>query len=539
MNRSGDHSAAYRSFPPSAPPAPPDYTEEQEDDTALEISDLSPPLPDYNNRGLQHISYDQVVNWWNALEEHQRRRMQEEGRKIEPIGVLSLRRYYQEFFPREYYPQEVYSKNELSACDYYLLYYLCDEMKLDERYLWLSSNFTSAFVVPPPAYDEFHKQQPPSYEAAIDWWGSLPEEKQAKFKSRQYKPEHILLIRREFSPYYRYYASSYAYNPACLDCYDYYLMSRYSSRFYGAPLFYDDFLFYHSMRATIELGVRGSYQVARLGGKALSFVGQAVVSGMRGAGNLLGTVGGRALSGGNTARLSVSDDNISKNPLAILLGLGIILGVIATAALAVVASLYTGIKAAASVMNLLQGRKVLRSLWRLGCMAVGAYSGVLVGATVGAMTGSVIPGIGTAVGAVIGAIFSAPILAAAGGAVAKYTARLISPNDKWDIQKTQQALQANTVNMNTNEIQRLLSQLKEQKNQHKSRFHPFKGAIVATFHKREKDRYNHFLEGIKRGLDPRVGIRVDQYTRFRWAGDREQIERQNVELPKLKSGLRR
>jgi hypothetical protein len=88
----------------------------------------SAPLFDPSHRGLEHFSYDQVVAWWNALTDQQRQDMQREGGKLAPEALSQLRADYKQNYPQEYFTKAVYSPKKLSACDYYLMYYLSEEM---------------------------------------------------------------------------------------------------------------------------------------------------------------------------------------------------------------------------------------------------------------------------------------------------------------------------------------------------------------------------------------------------------------------------
>lgn len=104
---------------------------------------------------------------------------------------------------------------------------------------------------------------------------------------------------------------------------------------------------------------------------------------------------------------------------------GVAIGVVVVSASAV-GGVYALKKTANSISNILHGEKVIRSGWRLGCMAGAAYLGVLTGAVIGAAIGTALPGIGTAAGAIIGAICGAAISAGIGAIIAKYTAKFVS-----------------------------------------------------------------------------------------------------------------
>lgn len=486
----------------------------------------SAPFLGPNNRGLEHFSYDQVVTWWNALSEDQRQNMQAQGKKISVDKMAALRNDYKKYYPKDYYPKEIYSRDQLSACDYYLMYYLCEEMAA--QYDWFNEELLKAFEVPPPPYDDLPK--PPSYAEATAWWNGLNPEQQQNFQNRRFEPAQVILIQREYRPYYRAYYADRVYGPN-LDFYDFYLMSRYPSRLYGYPIWAaDDYLLFQSMRTSFELtrlAVHGGYHAAR-------FMGNALGAGLRATGGFLGSVGNNALG---------HSDKDGKGALAIMVGIAVIVGTIVAATSAVVGSIYSGIKASASAANLAQGKKWARSLLRLASMGAGAYVGATQGAVIGAMVGSLVPGIGTAAGAIIGAIFGAPITAALAGALVKYSVQLVSwvrtgstNPEKWDAEKANQEMYKNKgrFSMTTAEIREVFTHLREQKNQFKT----VKGAVAGTSDNTEKNRFNKFLDAIKSGLDPRDGIRVDAHTRFKWDSEKHAIERRDVDLPKLESGLK-
>jgi hypothetical protein len=493
----------------------------------------SAPLFDPSHRGLEHFSYDQVVAWWNALTDQQRQDMQREGGKLAPEALSQLRADYKQNYPQEYFPKAVYSPKKLSACDYYLMYYLSEEMSA--KYSWFNQALIKAFEVPPPAYDD---SEPPTYAEATRWWKGLPEEQRKGFENRQFEPRQIITIHREYSPYYRSYHRAHIYGSG-LDFYDYYLLSRYPSRVYGYPFWvHDDYLLFQSLRTSFELtrlAVHGGYHTARFLGKGVVALLDLASSGVKHFFGFLSEIGSNLLK--------AADGDKKGGALAVFVGFLVVVGTVAAASAAVVGSLYTSVKSASSLSNIFEFKKLGRSLWRLGCMAAGAYVGATQGMVVGAMVGSVVPGVGTAVGAIIGAIFGAPITAALAGAFAKYSAQALSKYrtgetnpEKWNVEEAQQA-QFKTkgrFSMSTAEIRELFGELRVQKNQFKT----VKGSFAGTMDNVEKNRFNKFLDGVKKGLDPREGIRVDAHTRFRWDSEKHAIERQNVDLPELKSGLK-
>lgn len=503
-----------------------------------------PPPPEYYDRGLENLSYDQVVSWWNALEKDQRLRMQKAGRQLSFEQIQALRKYYKKYIPQEYYPKKILDPRQLSACDYYLMYYLSEELSRELRWYQDNAELLRAFEVLPPSYAEVEREDkapreplpPPSTDQADAWWKSLPEAKREELvaRGRTYDREKIIIIRREFSPYYRYY-SHIRYSDG-LDFYDYYLMSRYPTRFYGYGNFIDDYLYYNAVFNLTRASIYVGYQSMRGLAVAASYLGQGLAAGARAFGGFATAIGRNALGGGGGGSSSGNSSDSAK----FWLGVAIIVGAIAAACSAVIGGLYAGIKATASLDNLRHGKKVVRSLVRLGAMVGGAYLGAVKGALIGAMVGSLVPGIGTAAGAIIGAIFGAPITAAIAGAIAKQGMRLISylrtgaTSDKWDAKAAQKKLYQDRFSMCTTEIKEMFVKLRRQKSVHTSSWNPFKGALGNSKDKTEKDRYNKFLEGIQSGLDPRKGIRVDAHTRFRWDSQQRNILRENVDLPALK-----
>ncbi|MDR3476536.1 MAG: hypothetical protein P4M14_00715 [Gammaproteobacteria bacterium] len=503
-----------------------------------ELEANAPPL-DENNRGLENLSYDQVVNWWNELSEAERNDMQNQARLLltSKKSLKEMRKEYQRFYPKEYYPKQVYTSNELSASDYYLMYYFCDQLRAKYPE-WFTAEVYQAFQAKPPAYDEL--PQPPSYEEATRWWNDLPAEQKQNFQQRAaVPPEQVIYIRREYAPYHRYYRPNYVILNDNLDFYDYYLMSRYSSRFYGNPFWMNDYLFYSNLRATVELtnfAVHGAINLVRYGvpliGDGVVAIGRGIGSAVSATGDFFGAIGSRAVSGGDKDKGSAG---------AILLGIAIVLGAIAVACSAAIASVYAGIKTLTSLNNLVHAKKIGRSLWRLACAGSAGYLGAMQGMVLGATVGSMIPGLGTAAGAILGAIFGSTILAAVGAAFGKYSLQLASwyrhTDDpdlvsatnaaKWDVKGVQTVLHENRVEMDTREIVCMLQTLKTDK----SAFQSIEGSVAGTEANTEKNRYNKFLEAIKSGKDPHRSVRVDSHTKFMWSKKDNQIVKENVHMP--------
>ncbi len=515
-------------------PLPPSYYDASQDQTpppgyGQEQEAKLPSAPPPEN---YRVSYDQVVEWWNALTPEQCSNMQKEGRKLSKQQISQLKKYYKNSFPKDY-GKEFYSTQDLGACDYFLIFYFYNE--LSQKYPWLqNSSFLKAFEIPPPPYQGDVEVPPPPYEKAENWWNNLPQKKQKEFQ-KVYKPEDIARIRREYHPYYVR-CPGYVYHKH-LDFFDYYLMSHYPRRLY----------FYNDLCTSIQLSklvVEGTVQAVRCAGQGALHLGQALGSGAGHAAHFFGTVGSN-VSGGSSSSPSVGgggskDDG--KGFCAILLGILVMIVIFTAAVCAAIGAGYSSIKAAVSTSNLLQGKKILRSLWRLAAIAAGIYAGVIKGAVLGAMAGSAIPGVGTAAGAIVGMFIGAGIMAGLAAALAKHSARFVNylrtgfTNDKWNVNTVKAALKNNHCSMSTREISNLLAALKTEKNKYKNNCNPFVGSLRGTKNNTEKNRYNKCLAALHEGLDPGQGIRVDAATRFRLHGG--ELKRENDTLPPLQAGLK-
>jgi hypothetical protein len=110
-------------------------------------------------------------------------------------------------------------------------------------------------------------------------------------------------------------------------------------------------------------------------------------------------------------------------------GAGVVCAAAATAALVgagTVGGIYATKKTYNSLRDLVNGDKILRSLFRLSAIGGGGYGGVVSGMIVGAMLGSAIPGFGTLAGSIVGAIFGGSLGMGMGALLAKYIAKGIS-----------------------------------------------------------------------------------------------------------------
>lgn len=83
-------------------------------------------------------------------------------------------------------------------------------------------------------------------------------------------------------------------------------------------------------------------------------------------------------------------------------------------------------KSVKSLVNFINGQKMLRSLFRLAGIVTLSYIGAIKVGILGGIIGTFIPVIGNATGFVVGSVLGGSLGAAIGGAIAKYSARLIS-----------------------------------------------------------------------------------------------------------------
>ena len=109
--------------------------------------------------------------------------------------------------------------------------------------------------------------------------------------------------------------------------------------------------------------------------------------------------------------------------------LGIVFLVVAAVLVAIagiIGAIYSIKKIFNSLVNLIKGNKVFRSLYRLAGIGSGGYGGAIGGIILGALLGSVFPGLGTLAGAIIFGILGAGAGAGLGALITKYSAKLIS-----------------------------------------------------------------------------------------------------------------
>ncbi len=180
------------SVPLPAPPAYQPYTP---------VQPSAPLPPSY----LDHLSYDQIAAWWNGLNVNHRRAMIGQGVQLTKAQIVQLRGRYYQYLPKDYYPKITQNPDQLGASDYYLIFYLYEELsqKITESRLYFNwmevdvygkkSAFKAAFEAPPPSYDE-----------ATAWWARLTSGDRQQFIERNQDPKKIYMIHQAFRPYYRY-----------------------------------------------------------------------------------------------------------------------------------------------------------------------------------------------------------------------------------------------------------------------------------------------------------------------------------------------
>lgn len=182
-----------------------------------------------------------------------------------------------------------------------------------------------------------------------------------------------------------------------------------------------------------------------------------------------------------------------------------IIGVIALATAALGFGLYGLKKTFNSVVNLFNGDKPLRSLWRLAGIGAGAYVGATECGVLGAYLGSIIPGFGTAAGFVFGTVCGALIGSGLGALAAKYSAKAISylfnygeinPTnpDKYKLTQQQEDHLIRT-GAHIPTVNRILAGLKETKGNLSSW-----SSIPFTSEREQKDDLNQTIKDLKNGL---------------------------------------
>lgn len=252
-------------------------------------------------------------------------------------------------------------------------------------------------------------------------------------------------------------------------------------------VYYDPFPFYfmcnhsayfHSLM--LEATVRATLATVRL-------TGHVIHAGVK----AIGSIGQGGGGGGNCG----SSDDSGKAILAILAGICLF----AVAILGAIGITYAAKKTYNSLVNLFEGKKVLRSIYRLVGIGVGGYYGIVQGAVLGAFLGSFIPGIGTAAGAIIGMICCVGIGAGVGALFAKYTAKgmsmLVYPNEinptnpeKYQL-TAQQIENLNKKNCNIDIVNKMIVALRAEKNKI-----DIEGSLPWSDKRKEKNELNIILK---------------------------------------------
>lgn len=491
-----------------------------------------------------HFSYENIVNWWNALSANERDIMKYHEKHLlsDKHALSAMRTNYQAYYPHEYFPKKIITENTLSVSDYYIIYFFADQLRQTHP-IWFNESVYAAFSVKPPSYDSL--DQPPSYEEALTWWEKLSQSKKLALSQKPISTQQVLWIHQENKPYYRSYCPTYTYNTSTLNFYDYYLMSRYHHRYHCCGYWSaEDHLLYTGLRASMEascLAIKGTYNLAHhtapLIKSGLSAIGKSISSAATTSSNFLSELGNSILPDSKSSSKEKEDTGI----IAIFLGLSVLAGIAITACSAVIASAYAGIKSARSIHNLIHFKKIGASLWRLACMTCGAYVGISQGIKIGASIGSIIPGVGSIVGAVLGGIFGGAITAALGVAFGKYSLQAIihyqHRNDKdqlpsgnpvkWNVNQIEKALRQHNHPMNKSDIRNLLTNIRQEKNIFKT----MRGSIQGTEDNINKNKYNKLLDAIKMGKNPCDYVRVDQHTRFLWNPTQLKLTKESVEMP--------
>lgn len=194
---------------------------------------------------------------------------------------------------------------------------------------------------------------------------------------------------------------------------------RHQTGFYIGEI--DPFLYFYMCNNNAHL----NYLLLEGTIRAAGFMGRGLVEGVKlgvhvigKIGSALANVGGGNSGGGGSGGSKCEGDGV-------LYAIGIA-GFIAIISSGIIAGAYALKKMYNSIKNLYDGKKVLRSLYRLAGIGIGGYYGAVGCGALGALFGSFVPGIGTAAGFVLGVIFGSGIGAGIGALVAKYTAKLIS-----------------------------------------------------------------------------------------------------------------
>lgn len=181
-----------------------------------------------------------------------------------------------------------------------------------------------------------------------------------------------------------------------------------------------------------------------------------------------------------------------------------IAGLVALALSGIIGGLYALKKAFNSMTNLLNGEKMLRSLFRLSGIAGGACSGAVLGVIAGAAIGSLIPGLGTAAGALLGSIFGAGLGSGLGAFITKYTAKFFSwlyhggelnPTNltKYKLNSAQKA-HLTTQGFNPKNIEYIIEGLYTEK-----RKMGWTASIPFTGARKNKKEFNKLLDQLKKG----------------------------------------
>jgi|GEM_PF-3972322 len=537
---------------------------------ALENNGYASQPPAEDKPGLvDRPSYDQVVNWWNALEENQRQAMRNEGSKLSRHALDQLRYRYAQYYPNEIYPREVYVPGELSTSDCSILFHFSDDLLQQKNWgnlSWYTQELQEAFQPLPPAYyaivppageseeKAIPSAPPPSYEEAAqqanEWINNLPpqQREQIHAEAARLRPQiHIIHQRLSRYPGYR------VIDANRLTDIDLYLMFHHADQF-------NNYIWFKALQTTFQLGaklteltLRGTWALLKLGFQTMG-------AAAKGAGSVLRRFGSRGSGRREESSNSNGNNNGSSSARNAGVGLAILAAIVAALATAAAGFVYAFRKMKSSLANLTQGKKVGRSRWRLAWITGGGLGGAYGGLFLGILAASIIfPGAGGVgvvggigemiLGAAIGSIVCSGVFAAVGAAIGKYTAQFYSwlktgttNPERYDSVKALKNMQQNGIErelqgqglvLNTQLVKEVLKDAENSKRQ-------FESKAKGKPEQAEKKQYNHFTDAlVKKGKNLAGPVRVDEMTVMFWNRGKHEIAKTQMEMPHPVGGLTR
>jgi hypothetical protein len=159
-------------------------------------------------------------------------------------------------------------------------------------------------------------------------------------------------------------------------------------------------------------------------GHAVVDAGSTVINVAHHVGSGLVSIGGSASHalGGSGGNASDESNNLEKG----VLGIVVLAAIAAGIAIAVGGAVYAAKKAYESARNLFKGKKIGKSILRLGATGGGAYLGATYGVIIGGIVGSAIPVIGTTIGAILGGVIGGGTTAGLMSVAAKYVGKALT-----------------------------------------------------------------------------------------------------------------